>query len=99
MGDLLSFENIYQHQGVTRHEVAFVAEIRLPDGALTADGPVIFNRITDSSVAQFGMVCGGPALFPTGLKARRWRGFGHFGLTVDHHLLFFLGGQGRDWRW
>ncbi len=58
VGDLLIFENIYQHQGFTRHEVAFVAEIRLPDGALTADGPVIFNRITDSSVAQFGMICG-----------------------------------------
>ncbi|WP_411890490.1 hypothetical protein [Yoonia sp. SDW83-1] len=42
VGDPLSFENIYQHQGVTRNEVAFVAEIRLLDGALTAGGPIIF---------------------------------------------------------
>ncbi len=42
VGDLLSFENIYNHKGVIGHEVAFVAEIRLLDSALTAAGPVFF---------------------------------------------------------
>lgn len=74
-GGPLVLENIYCHEGTTGHEVVFVADVDFPDGAFDGQDSIAFTE-------DNGLACtarwrdldsldlpGGPALFPTGLKA------------------------------
>lgn len=74
-GDALVFENIYQHEGQTGHEVIFAADIELPDVPALAADVITFHE-------DNGLQCtarwfdlnqlGGndqPDLYPNGLLA------------------------------
>lgn len=75
VGEPHVMENIFFHEGQMGHEILFVAEVALPAQAfagqdcitfLESDGTPCTARWFD--LAELDLV-GGPALFPTGLKA------------------------------
>lgn len=69
-------ENRYTHEGAQGHEVLFLFDVTLPEGALPGPGPITFHEDNGTPcVARWvdpGDLDrpGGPALYPDGLGAR-----------------------------
>ena len=73
-GAPLVFENIYQHEGHTGHEIIFAAEVELPDTPALAGERIVFREdngreCTARWFALEELDTGGPELYPAGLKA------------------------------
>lgn len=73
-GEPLVLENIYVHEGVTGHEIAYVANITFPDGAFDNQDVIHFSE--DNGVECIArwfdldtLDIGGYQLYPSGLKA------------------------------
>ena len=69
------FENIYLHHGMRGHEVVFAAEVTFPEGAYPTNDPIEYAEDNgETCIARWFDIntldCGGPDLYPTGLKAR-----------------------------
>ncbi len=68
-------ENIYSHEGVSGHEVAFICPITFPDDAFAGQDSIIFHEDDGGAcVARWYDLAdldleGGPKLYPAGLKA------------------------------
>ena len=73
-GEPLVMENIFMHEGSTGHEVMFIAEVALPDGAFSGQDRIDFREDNGEQIVArwFDLadldVQGGPSLYPTGLK-------------------------------
>lgn len=73
-GEPLILENIFVHEGATGHEVMFIAEVALPDGAFSGQDRIDFREDNGEEIVArwFDLadldVDGGPCLYPTGLK-------------------------------
>ena len=67
-------ENIFLHEGSTGHEVMFIAEVALPDGAFSGQDRIDFREDNGEEIVArwFDLaeldVEGGPSLYPNGLK-------------------------------
>lgn len=68
-------ENIYIHEGVTGHEVLYIAEVAFPTGAFDGEEKITFAEDNGElcTARWFDLAdlnTGGPELYPTGLKER-----------------------------
>ncbi|KGT81017.1 DNA mismatch repair protein MutT [Bradyrhizobium japonicum] len=74
IGEPLVMENIFVHEGSTGHEVMFIAEVALPDGAFSGQDRIDFREDYGEEIVArwFDLadldVEGGPSLYPNGLK-------------------------------
>jgi ADP-ribose pyrophosphatase YjhB (NUDIX family) len=70
----LVMENIFMHEGITGHEVMFIAEVAFPQSAFTGQDRIDFREDNGEQIVArwFDLVDldveGGPSLYPTGLK-------------------------------
>lgn len=70
----LVMENIFVHEESTGHEVMFIAEVALPDGAFSGQDRIDFREDNGEQIVArwFDLadldVEGSPGLYPTGLK-------------------------------
>jgi ADP-ribose pyrophosphatase YjhB (NUDIX family) len=70
----LVMENIFVHEGITGHEVMFIAEVAFPQSAFTGQDRIDFREDNGEQIVArwFDLVDldveGGPSLYPTGLK-------------------------------
>lgn len=83
VGEPLTMENIFVHEGSTGHEVMFIADVAFPDGAFAGRDRIDFREDNNEEIVArwFDLadldVAGGPSLYPIGLKdllLRRARG-------------------------
>ncbi|AEI94216.1 NUDIX hydrolase [Roseobacter litoralis] len=75
VGTPMVLENIYMHQGMVGHEVAFVCDVTFPADAYVSEGPIeYFEDNGDKCLARWYDVaqldCGALELYPTGLKTQ-----------------------------
>lgn len=72
-GPPMVLESIYSHEGAKGHEVLFLAEVVLPPDAYPGDGPIEYLEDNGQTcTARWfdlrDLDCGGPELYPSGLK-------------------------------
>ena len=75
IGTPLVLENIYTHQGVIGHEIAFVSDVTFPDNAYRQGGPIEYFEDNGEKCRAFWfdlekLDCGDLELYPNGLKTR-----------------------------
>ncbi|MBR1087416.1 NUDIX hydrolase [Bradyrhizobium manausense] len=74
IGEPLTMENIFVHEGATGHEVMFIVEVAFPPGAFDGQDRIEFREDNGEEITArwFDLAeldePDGPSLYPTGLK-------------------------------